>query len=101
MPAFANDLGHGDSGVSYSALLAADAAGALLAGVLLEGGGWLRPAPRKAMAIAVVWALAFAAFSQAANYVFALALLFLAGFLELAFSSMVQTLVQLNAPAAM
>src|SRR5579862_4761149 len=36
MPGFALDLGHGDPGVAYSALLAADAAGALLAGVLLE-----------------------------------------------------------------
>src|SRR6186713_1851318 len=32
MPGFAHDLGHGDPGVSYSMLLAADAAGALAAG---------------------------------------------------------------------
>jgi MFS family permease len=99
MPAFARDLGHGDPGVSYSALLAADAAGALLAGVLLESVGRLKPAPRTAMAIACGWALALAAFSQAHAYGLALALLFCAGFLELSFSSMVQTLVQLNAPA--
>src|SRR5215467_11201876 len=36
MPEFALDLGHGDPGVAYSLLLAADAAGALLAGVVLE-----------------------------------------------------------------
>jgi MFS family permease len=100
MPAFAHDLGHGDPGVSYSALLAADAAGALLAGVVLESVGRMKPAPRTAMAIAVGWALALAAFSQAHAYALALALLFAAGFLELSFSSMVQTLVQLNAPAA-
>src|ERR1700729_4314491 len=41
MPGFANDLGHGDPGVSYSLLLAADAAGALLAGIVLEGRGLL------------------------------------------------------------
>jgi len=100
MPAFAHDLGHGDPGVSYSALLAADACGALLAGVLLESVGRLKPAPRTAMLIATGWALALAAFSQAHVYPLALVLLFAAGFLELSFSSMVQTLVQLNAPAA-
>ena len=99
MPAFAHDLGHGDPGVSYSALLAADATGALLAGVLLESLGRLKPAPRTAMIIAACWALALAGFSQAHAYPLALALLFAAGFLELSFSSMVQTLVQLNAPA--
>ena len=36
MPGFAQDLGHGDPGLSYSMLLAADACGAFLAGVLLE-----------------------------------------------------------------
>ena len=36
MPGFAHDLGHGDPGTSYSALLAADAAGALFGGILLE-----------------------------------------------------------------
>ena len=36
MPGFAHDLGHGDPGMSYSMLLAADAAGALTAGILLE-----------------------------------------------------------------
>ena len=100
MPAFAHDLGHGDPGVSYSALLAADAAGALLAGVLLESLGRLKPAPRTAALLAAGWALALAGFSQAHAYALALALLFAAGFLELSFSSMVQTLVQLNAPAA-
>lgn len=35
MPSFATDLGHGDPGVSYSMLLAADAAGGLLAGLVL------------------------------------------------------------------
>ena len=44
MPGFAQDLGHGDPGLSYSMLLAADAAGALVAGVVLEG---RRPSRRK------------------------------------------------------
>ena len=45
MPGFAGDLGHGDPGVSYSVLLAADAAGALLAGIALEAWGRLKPSP--------------------------------------------------------
>jgi MFS family permease len=48
MPGFAGDLGHGDPGVSYSLLLAADAAGALLAGFALEAWGRLKPTPRTA-----------------------------------------------------
>ena len=102
MPAFALDLGHGDPGASYTALLAADAAGALLAGFLLESSvlsARLRAAPRTAIALAALWALALAAFSMVHAYPLALALLFVAGFLELSFGSMAQTLVQLNAPA--
>ena len=37
MPGFAEDVGHGDPGMAYSMLLAADAAGALLAGLALDG----------------------------------------------------------------
>src|ERR1700755_3233256 len=38
MPGFAADLHHGDPGVAYSALLAFDAAGGVLAGLVLLGG---------------------------------------------------------------
>ena len=62
MPGFAQDLGHGDPGLSYSMLLAADAAGALLAGVLLEGGGLLPPRQRTAIVLAMLWCLALAGF---------------------------------------
>src|SRR5882757_7873436 len=48
MPGYATDLGHGDPGLSYSMLLAADAAGALLAGFALESRGLLTAAPRTA-----------------------------------------------------
>jgi len=100
MPAFARDLGHGDPGVSYSMLLAADACGALLAGFLLESRGLLKPNPRTALILAMLWCVALAAFAAARIYPLALALLFAAGFLELSFNSMTQTLVQLGAPAA-
>ena len=99
MPGFANDLGHGDPGVAYSMLLAADAAGALVAGFVLESTGMLRARPRTALMLAIVWCAALAGFAMARNYPLALALLFTAGFFELSFSSMAQTLVQINAPA--
>jgi MFS family permease len=99
MPNFANDLGHGDPGVSYSALLAADAAGAMSAGVVLEGCGWLAPKARTAIILAILWCSALAGFAFATRYPFALALLFVAGFCELSFNSMAQTLVQVHAPA--
>jgi MFS family permease len=100
MPEFAHDLGHGDPGLAYRALLAADAAGALVAGFLLELGGLLRPASRSALALAMGWCCALAGFALVSNYDLALAALFMAGFLELSFNSMAQALVQLSAPAA-
>src|SRR5271163_2503037 len=101
MPSFANDLGHGDPGVSYSMLLAADAAGAMLAGVVLEGRGLLPAHPRTAIILAMLWCSALVGFSLATAYPLALALLFTAGFFELSFNAMAQTLVQLNAPIDM
>jgi MFS family permease len=101
MPGFAHDLGHGDPGVSYSMLLAADAAGAMLAGVVLEGQGLLPAKPRTAIILAMLWCGALAGFALASSYPVALALLFTAGFFELSFNAMAQTLVQLNAPPDM
>jgi MFS family permease len=101
MPNFAHDLGHGDPGVSYSVLLAADAAGALVAGVVLEGRGLLPPKARSAIILAILWCSALTAFALASSYPIALALLFAAGFCELSFNAMAQTLVQVHAPADM
>jgi Major Facilitator Superfamily len=101
MPGFASDLGHGDPGVSYSMLLAADAAGGLLAGIVLEGRGLLPPRPRTAILLAMLWCAALATFSLANSYPLALGFLFAAGFLELSFNAMAQSLVQLDAPLDM
>ncbi len=101
MPGLASDLGHGDPGVSYSMLLAADAAGGLLAGIVLEGRGLLPPRPRTAILLAMLWCAALATFSLANNYWLALGFLFAAGFLELSFNAMAQSLVQLDAPLDM
>jgi MFS family permease len=100
MPGFAFDLGHGDPGVSYSMLLAADAAGALAAGFVLESRGLSHPAARTALVLAMAWCAALASFALIRVYPIALALLFAAGFLELAFNSMAQALVQLSAPVS-
>jgi MFS family permease len=99
MPGFAGDLGHGDPGVAYSVLLAADAAGALLAGIALEAWGRLKPSPRTAIVLAILWSLSLLAFASVGIYALAIALLFAAGFFELSFNTMAQALVQINAPA--
>jgi MFS family permease len=98
MPGFANDLGHGDPGVSYSVLLAADAAGAVLAAMALEAWGRLKATPQTAILLAILWCVSLFAFASVGIYWLAIALLFSAGFFELAFNTMAQALVQLNAP---
>jgi MFS family permease len=98
MPGYAIDLEHGDPGVSYSALLAADAAGALLAGVVLETWVRFKPTPATAILLAALWTLSLLAFACVQIYPIALVLLFCAGFFELSFNTMAQTQVQLNAP---
>ena len=98
MPGFAQDFGHGRADFSYSMLLAADAAGGLAAGLILESRGLLPPKARSAFILAMVWSCALIGFALSRYYVIAIALLFVAGFVELAFNAMAQALVQLNAP---
>jgi MFS family permease len=98
MPEFASHLGHADGGITYSALLGADAAGAFLAGLILESRGLLPPRARSAFFLAIGWCVAIGSFAVTTSYPLALGLLFVAGFLELAFFAMAQTLVQINAP---
>ena len=101
MPGFAHDVGHGDPGVAYTSLLGADAAGALLGGILLETrGARLTTNPGNALRLSLCWASALFGFALTRTYWVALPLLFLAGFFELSFSSMAQTLVQMDAPQA-
>ena len=100
MPGFAHDLGHGRADFSYSMLLAADAAGGLIGGLILESRGLLQPKASSAFVLAMCWCAALFVFALCGSYALSIALLFAAGFLELAFNSMAQSLVQLNAPAA-
>jgi MFS family permease len=98
MPEFAHDFGHDNQDLSYSILLGANAAGAVVGGLLLEGRGWLRPSARNAAICSMLWCCSIAGFAASKSYPLAVFLLFCAGFLNLAFLSMAQTLVQLMAP---
>jgi MFS family permease len=98
MPEFAHDLGHGDAGMYYSMLLAANAAGALAGGVLLESFGLLQARPRTAFVLVALWCVCIGGFAASTVYALSVAMMFAAGVFNLAFSSMSQTLVQLHAP---
>jgi len=98
MPEFAHDYGHDKQDWAYSVLLGANAAGAAVGGILLEGTGWLRANPRNAAICSIVWCVTIVAFAASTNYYFSVAVLFASGVVHLAFLSMAQTLVQLQAP---
>jgi MFS family permease len=99
MPEYAHDLGTDEAGVRYTILLGANAAGALAGGLVLESRGLLQARPQTAIVFTVLWCLVVTGFAAATNYPLAVALMFVAGFLNLAFSAMSQTLVQVHAPA--
>src|SRR5260370_34679563 len=92
------DLGHAHADFSYGVLLAADAAGGLTAGLILESRGLLPPQVRTAFIVAMIWCCALFGFARSNTYAVAITLLFVAGFAELSFNAMAQSLVQLNAP---
>ncbi|MCA1644842.1 MAG: MFS transporter, partial [Chloroflexi bacterium] len=99
MPEFAIDLGLNQGGLGYGMLLAANSAGAVLGGVILESTHALKPAARTAMLSTLVWAGCMLGFALSQNYVLSLGLLLGAGMANLAAQSIAQTLVQLLAPA--
>jgi MFS family permease len=98
MPEFAHDLGAEEADTKYSILLTANAAGAVAGGLILESRGLLQAKPPTAIVLAILWCLSVAGFAAATNYTLAVALMVVAGFLNLTFSSMAQTLVQVHAP---
>ncbi len=100
MPAFAEALGYGGAGMFYSLLFTANAIGALTAGVVLETGGFLSARPRPVFIMVILWCGAMIGFAATESYPLAFLLLFMAGFLNLSFSSMSRALVQINAPPA-
>ena len=99
MPEFAHDLGTEKADFSYSVLLAANAAGAFIGGVILESRGLLQARARTTIVLTILWCLSITGFALTDNYPLAVALIFAAGFLNLAFNSMAETLVQVHAPA--
>ncbi len=98
MPEFAHDLGTDKADLAYSALLAANAAGSVFGGFVLDGKQWVPPTVRAAICCAILWCVAMTAFAFSNNYLLSLALLFIGGALNLAFYSIAQTIVQLEAP---
>jgi len=98
MPEFAAGMDTASAGAAYGFLLAASGAGAMVGGLLLEATGALRPHPRTAVVLTLLWALSLATFAATRNYPAALALLFVAGLLRLSYVAMAQTLVQMLAP---
>ncbi len=100
MPAFARSFLTENAGFIYTALLAANAAGAVFGGLVLESFAALQPEPRKAMVMAGLWALCIVVFAVAPHFSIALAALFVAGIFQIGFTSMATTLVQLAAPPA-
>jgi len=99
MPEFAHDFGHDKQDWAYSVLLGANAAGAVLGGLLLEGKGLLKANPWNAAICSILWCVTIIGFAASTSYALGVLLLFCAGVLNLAFMSMAQTLVQLRAPA--
>ena len=101
MPEFAQLLGAEDTGARYSILLAANAAGAILGVLLLEGSNILRTSVRTAIVCAGLWGVTMGLFPMAQNYPTAVGLLVLAGVFSITFTSMAQTLVQILAPVGL
>jgi MFS family permease len=99
MPQFAADIPGAEGTVGYSVLLTASAAGAVAGGVALEWSPWLRrPSVAPALGMGAAWALSIVVFALTRSYPVAVLALFAAGFLNLGFSALAQTIVQLEAP---
>ena len=99
MPEFARDLGYSGEGLDYSLLLAANAAGAMIAGIVLEAGSMLPAKTRTSFILGGLWALTIFGFAVSDNFILAFVLLSCAGFLDLSFNSMTRTLAQMYSPA--
>src|SRR6185503_8428497 len=99
MPQFATDIPGAEGELGYAVLLTASAAGAVVGGLALEYSSWLRrPSVFPAIAMGVVWGVFIVVFALTRSYLVAVLALFAAGLLNLGFTSLAQTLVQLEAP---
>ena len=66
--------------------------------MILESRSLLIARPQTAIVLTILWCLAISGFAAATSYPLAVALMLVAGFLNLSYSAMAQTLVQLHAP---
>jgi MFS family permease len=98
MPEFAHDLDTEKTDFAYSALLAASAAGSVFGGFVLDVKAWVPSTVRSAITCAILWCVTMTVFAFSNSYPLSLILLFVAGALNLAFYSIAQTIVQLEAP---
>jgi MFS family permease len=98
MPEYAHQHGSEGADIWYSVLFSANAAGAVLGALLLEGVPGLRGGARAAVVCAAVWGVVMTAFPLVGSYPVAVALLVLGGAFNIAFTSMAQALVQVLAP---
>ena len=99
MPQYAADIPGAQGEVGYAVLLTATAAGAVVGGLALEWSSWLRrPRVGPAIAMGILWGVFMVVFAFTNSYVLAVIALFASGFLNLAFTALAQTLVQLEAP---
>jgi len=98
MPEFAHQHGSEDADVWYSVLFSANAAGAVIGALLLEGVPALQGGARAAIVCAGIWGAVMAFFPFVHHYVAAVALLVVGGIFNIAFTSMAQALVQVLAP---
>jgi MFS family permease len=98
MPEFAHDHGAEAADHRYTVLFAANAVGAVIGALLLESVPVLQGGARAAIACATVWGAVMAVFPLTHVYAARVALLVLAGILNIAFTSMAQAIVQILAP---
>ena len=98
MPEFAIDLGLNQAGLGYGMLLAANSAGAVLGGIVLESTHLIKPSVRVALFSTLAWSACLLGFALSQQYPLSLALLIGAGVANLTSQSTAQTLVQLLAP---
>ncbi len=101
MPEFTLDLIPKDDGTFYAILLTASGIGALTAGLVLESRSLLEANARTAFILVFLWCFMIIGFAASTDPYLSVVLLFIAGFLELTYNSMAQTLVQLHAPPPM
>ena len=101
MPEFAAAFGTAQEEITYSVLLTASAAGAVLGGFGLEAIAFFQqPRIRTAVLLALLWGVSMVVFALTPVYVVAVLALLVGGFLNIGFTSMAQAYVQLEAPPA-